>query len=129
LLNSTWLWSPPSYSPDLIACELSLILSMKSLLQVHRFQVVLKIKQWSLTVLHTIPKSQLQQCLQQWQKCLSHCINSEWDHLKGDNKDQQQRWVYIALSTQSGNFWICPLIKPLKKKKGISTGWQHSQNM
>jgi hypothetical protein len=105
----------PPYSPDLTTCELSLFLRMKSLLRGHCFQVVPKIKQWSLTILQTIPKSQLQQCLQQWQKCLSHCINSERDHLKADNKDQQQRCVYIALSTQSGNFWIRPLIKTLNK--------------
>lgn len=124
LANSTWLWSPPSL---LVNCP---FLRMKSLLRGHHFQVVPKTKQRLMTMLHTIPKSQLQQCVQQWQKCLSRCINSERDHLKADNKDQQQRWVYIALSTQSGNFWICPFIKTLKKKKyAILMGWQHSQNM
>jgi len=105
------------YLPDFTACALSLFLRMKSLLQRYRFQVVPKIKQRSLTVLHMILKSQVQQCLQQWLKCLSRCINSEQDHLKADNKDKQQSWEYTVLSTQSGNFWISPLIKTLNRKK------------
>ena len=58
----------PPYSPDLTACELSLFPRMKSLLRGHRFQVVPEIQQRSLTVLHAIPKNQLQRCLQPWQK-------------------------------------------------------------
>jgi hypothetical protein len=58
----------PPYSPDLAPWDFFLFPRMKSKLKGCRFQDVTEIQEQSLTVLHWIPKSQLQLCFQQWQK-------------------------------------------------------------
>jgi hypothetical protein len=41
---------------------------MRTKVKERRFQDVTEIQEQSLTVLHTIPKSQFQRCFQQWQE-------------------------------------------------------------
>jgi hypothetical protein len=55
------------------------------------FQDVTEIREESLTVLHTVPKSRFQQCFQQWQK--------RWDTLKA------------KATSNIGKFSIHPRIK------------------
>jgi hypothetical protein len=60
---------------------------MKSKLKGRRFQDVTEIQEQSLTVLHTIPKSQFQRCFQQWQKRWTRFINSEGEYFEGDSNE------------------------------------------
>jgi hypothetical protein len=62
--QKTWLWSPPSYWPDLAPCDFFLFPKMKSKLKGCRFQDVTEIQEQSLTVLHAILKSHFQRCFQ-----------------------------------------------------------------
>jgi hypothetical protein len=49
-------------------------------------------------VLHMIPKGQLQQLLQHWQKQCTHCICSEGDHSRVENNDQGECTFHYLLS-------------------------------
>jgi hypothetical protein len=60
---------------------------MKSKLKGRRFQGVTEIQEESLTVLHAIPKSQLQRCFQQWQIRWTRCINSEGEYFEGNSNE------------------------------------------
>jgi len=57
----------PPYSSDLAPCDFFLFLRMKLKVKGRRFHVT-EIQEESLTILHTIPKSQFQQYFQQWLK-------------------------------------------------------------
>lgn len=85
--NNTVVVPQPPYSPDMAPCDFFLFPKLKRPMKGRRFSSIEEIKAESLRVLKDIPKSEYQECFEDWKKRWHKCIISGGDYFEGDHID------------------------------------------
>lgn len=83
--NNTVVMPQPPYSPDMAPCDFFLFPKLKRPMKGRRFSSIEEIKAESLRMLKDMPKSEYQECFEDWKKRWHKCIISGGDYFEGDH--------------------------------------------
>ncbi|CAI6376783.1 unnamed protein product [Macrosiphum euphorbiae] len=89
--NNTVVMPQPPYSPDMAPCDFFLFPKLKRPMKGRRFSSIEEIKAESLRVLKDMPKSEYQECFEDWKKRWHKCIISGGDYFEGDHIDVDEQ--------------------------------------